>query len=129
MASNCESLIVVEAISVASNAAPVMLVISAKTHQVAWFESLHNDTLVGVADTSYMNNELILAWIAHFERHSACCQCGIWQLLLLDSYSLYHTLEFITYYKEHCIIPFSLPLHLTYFLQPLDVIVFQLYKH
>ena len=129
MASNRESLTVVEAISVAGNAAPAMLVISAKTHQAAWFESLHDDTLVGVADTGYMNDELMLAWIAHFERHSARCQRGIWRLLLLDGYGLHHTLEFITYCEEHRIIPFGLPSHSTHFLQPLDVVVFQPYKH
>jgi len=72
MASNCESLTVVEAISAAGEVVPTMLVIVAKTYQAVWFESLHNDTLVGVADTSYMNDELMLAWIAHFEKHSAC---------------------------------------------------------
>jgi hypothetical protein len=76
MASNRESLTVVEAISAASEVVPAMLVIAAKTHQAAWFESLHNDTLVGVADTSYMNNELMLTWIAHFEKHSARYQRG-----------------------------------------------------
>jgi len=116
MASNRESLTVVEAISVAGNAAPAMLVISAKTHQVAWFESLHDDMLVGVADTGYMNDELMLAWIAYFERHSAHCQRGIWRLLLLDGYGLHHTLEFITYCEEHRIIPFGLPSHSTHFL-------------
>ena len=72
MASNCKSLIVVEAISAASEVVPTMLVIAAKTHQAAQFKSLHNDMLVGVADTGYMNNKLMLAWIAHFEKHSAC---------------------------------------------------------
>jgi hypothetical protein len=129
IASNRESLTAVEAISAAGNAAPAMLVISAKTHQAAWFESLHDDTLVGVADTGYMNDELMLAWIAHFERHSARQQRGRWRLLLLDGYGSHHTLEFITYCEEHRIIPFGLPSHSTHFLQPLDVVVFQPYKH
>jgi phage baseplate assembly protein W len=129
MASNRESLTVVEAINAAGSAAPAMLVIAAKTHQAAWFESLHDDTLVGVADTGYMNDELMLAWIAHFERHSACHQRGLWRLLLLDGYGSHHTLEFITYCEGHRIIPFGLPSHSTHFLQPLDVVVFQPYKH
>jgi hypothetical protein len=76
MASNRESLMVVELISVASEVVPTMLVIVAKTHQAAWFESLYNDTLVGVVDTGYMNDELMLAWIAHFKKHSARYQRG-----------------------------------------------------
>lgn len=129
MASNRESLTVVEAISAAGEVVPAMLVIAAKTHQAAWFESLHNDTLVGVADTGYMNDELMLAWIAHFEKHSARYQRGSWRLLLLDGYGSHHTLEFINYCEEHRIIPFGLPSHSTHFLQPLDVVVFQPYKY
>jgi len=60
IASNCKSLIVVEAISAAGEVVPVILVIAAKTHQAAWFKSLYNDTLIGVADTGYMNDKLML---------------------------------------------------------------------
>jgi hypothetical protein len=126
---NRESLTVVEAINAAGGAAPAMLVITGKVHQAAWFENLHDDALVGVADTGYVNDELMLAWIAHFEKHSARRQRGIWRLLLLDGYGSHHTLEFITYCEEHHIIPFGLRSHSKHFLQPLDVVVFQPYKH
>ena len=119
----------VEAINAAGEAVPAMLVITGKLHQAAWFKGLHDDTLVGVADTGYMNDELMLAWIAHFEKHSAHRQRGTWRLLLLDGYGSHHTLEFINYCEEHYIIPFGLPSHSTHFLQPLDVVVFQPYKH
>jgi hypothetical protein len=76
-----------------------------------------------------MNDELMLEWIAHFEKHSQRSQRGTWRLLLLDGYGSHHTLEFIRYCDEHRIIPFGLPSHSTHFLQPLDVVVFQPYKH
>lgn len=131
IANNRESLTVVEAVSAGGNviAIPAMLVIAAKQHQSSWFQNLHDTTLVGVADNGYMNDELMVRWIAHFEKHSQRSQRGAWRLLLLDGYGSHHTYEFIKYCDEHKIIPFGLPSHSTHFLQPLDVVVFQPYKH
>ena len=50
-------------------------------------------------------------------------------MLLLNGYGSHHTLEFINYCDENGIIPFAFPPHTTHILQPLDVVVFQQYKH
>ena len=50
-------------------------------------------------------------------------------MLHLDGYGFYCTYEFITYCDEKKIISFCLPPHTIHFFQPLDVIVFQPYKH
>jgi hypothetical protein len=106
-----------------------MLVIAAKQHQSTWFQVLHDATLIGVADSGYMNDELMLERIAHFEKHSQRSQRGTWRLLSLDGYGSHHTLEFIRYCDELRIIPFDLPSRSAHFLQPLDVVIFQPYKH
>jgi hypothetical protein len=54
---------------------------------------------------------------------------GAKRLLLLDGYGSHHTLEFVNYCDENGIIPFAFPPHTTHILQPLDVVVFQQYKH
>ena len=38
-------------------------------------------------------------------------------------------MEFIQFFWDHDIIPFGLPANLTHLLQPLDVVVFQPFKH
>lgn len=64
IANNRESLTVVEAVSAGGIAIPAMLVIAAKQHQLSWFQNLHDTTLVGVADNGYLNDELMVTWIA-----------------------------------------------------------------
>lgn len=49
--------------------------------------------------------------------------------MLLDGHSSHCTLEFIQFCDDHLIIPFCLPSHSTHLLQPLDVRIFQPYKH
>ena len=57
------------------------------------------------------------------------CQWGVWGLLLLDEYVCHSTYEFITYCNVQKILPFKLPPRATHVLQPLDVMLFQPYKH
>ncbi|RPA97084.1 hypothetical protein L873DRAFT_1632258, partial [Choiromyces venosus 120613-1] len=50
-------------------------------------------------------------------------------LLLLDGFGSHGTKQFIDFGDEHQIVIFCLPPHTSYLLQPLDVVVFQPYKH
>ncbi|KAM4061783.1 DDE superfamily endonuclease [Hirsutella rhossiliensis] len=65
--------------------------------------------------------------IQHFDKHAK--SKGAWRLLLLDGHGSHHTLDLIEYAEAHNIVLFALPPHLTHLLQPLDVVVFQPYKH
>jgi hypothetical protein len=108
-----------------------MLILPGILHQEDRYTKtgLEDDVLVAVSDTGYSNDELGLEWLRHFERYSARRQVGIYRLLLLDGYGSHCTMEFITFCDEHKIVPFCLPPHSTHLLQPLDVVVFQPYKH
>ena len=107
-----------------------MLILSGVLHQEDWYTKtgLEDDVLVAVSDTGYSNDELGLEWLRHFERYSARRQVGVYRLLL-DGYGSHCTMEFITFCDDHKIVPFCLPPHSTHLLQPLDVVVFQPYKH
>lgn len=128
-ASNRESLTVVEAINAAGCSIQPMVILHGKQHQAAWFKHLHDDTLVGLSDSGYTNDILTLAWLEHFDELSKKQQVGAFRLLLLDNYGSHCTKEFIDYCDNNNIIPFALPAHSTHILQPLDVVVFQPYKH
>ncbi|KAF2190325.1 hypothetical protein K469DRAFT_723140 [Zopfia rhizophila CBS 207.26] len=75
---------------------------------------LHLDPqmLLGVSESGYSNNQIALDYIKHFNNHSS-----------------HLTHKFITYCFENKIWPYTLPPHSSHVLQPLDVIVFQPYKH
>ena len=68
-------------------------------------------------------------WIRHFHTQTVSRQRGVWRLLLLNGYTSHCTYEFITYCDAQKILPFDLPPHATHLLQPLDVVLFQPYKH
>ena len=50
-------------------------------------------------------------------------------MLLLDEYRSHCTYKFLDYCESTDITLFCLPPHTTHILQPLDVVVFQPYKH
>ena len=82
-----------------------------------------------MSESGFSNNQLSYEWIKHFEEHSAKSQTGAHQLLLLDGYGSHCMYEFLDYCEKNKIVLFCLPPHATHLLQPLDVVVFQPYKH
>jgi hypothetical protein len=128
---NRDYLTSVEAISAAGEVIPPMLILKAVQHLFQWYAHTHipDNYLLGVSDTGYNNDELALDWIQHFEKYSAQFQRGVWRLLIFDGFGAHLTKQFIDYCDKHNIIPFSLPSHTSHLLQPLDVTVFQPFKH
>jgi hypothetical protein len=72
-----------------------------------------------------------MEWLKHFDKETN--KCGrhptAKRLLIMDGHGSHLTVDFIEYYDLHSIIPFLLPPHATHLLQPLDIGVFQSYKH
>lgn len=120
----------IEAVSADGRLIPPMLIIAGKNHMEQWYpDELNEETLIGVSETGYSNDELSMDWLRHFDRMSRRCQVGVYRLLIMDGYGSHCTYEFITYCDEARILPFCLPSHATHLLQPLDVVIFQPYKH
>ena len=121
----------IEAVSADGEVLPAMLILAGIVHQEAWYREtgLEDDTLIAVSETGYNNDELAMHWLRHFDRFSALRQIGAYRLLLFDGYESHGTREFLEYCEKKKIIPFCLPPHTTHLLQPLDVVLFQPYKH
>lgn len=121
----------IEVVSADGEVLPVMVILSGVQHLESWYRetALEDDTLIGVSDTGYNNDELALAWLRHFDRFSALRQRGVYRLLSFDGFGSHCTREFLHYCEKKKIIPFCLPPHTTHLLQPLDVVLFQPYKH
>ena len=79
--------------------------------------------------TGYANDEIMLAWIQHFEEHTRRLRKGRYRLLIFDGFESHTDFPFIRWCELHDIIPYVLPSHSTHLLQPLDVGCFQPLKH
>ncbi|OAQ99520.1 hypothetical protein LLEC1_05927, partial [Akanthomyces lecanii] len=127
---NRESATVIEAISAGGSFIPAFVILSGKQHMARWYsKGLDGKMKISVTSTGYTNDEITFNWLEHFEEHTKKQQVGAWRLLILDGHGSHHTIEFIQYCRDHGIIPFGMPAHLTHILQPLDVVIFQPLKH
>ena len=125
---NRESVTVVECVSENGRVLPPLVILPGQTHQEIWYTQtgINNNYLLATSEISYSNDLLSYEWIQHFHRFSVCQQVGVWRLLLLDGYASHCTFEFLDFCDKEKIVVFCLPAHV---LQPLDVVLFQPYKH
>ena len=109
-----------------------MIIVPGIIHKESWYTTtttVPDNYLIGNSETGYTNDELTMKWLAHFERFSSARLVGSHRLLLLDGYGSHCTKQFIDFCDAHKVVVFCLPPHTSHLLQPLDVVVFQPYKH
>jgi DDE superfamily endonuclease/Tc5 transposase DNA-binding domain len=119
----------VEAVSAGGAVIEEMLIVPGKSHMASWYNDLSDDVLVGVSDTGYTNDELSYEYMLHFHRQSRKTQVGAHRILLCDGYGSHITREILEFCEKKQIHMFCLPPHTSHILQPLDVVLFQPYKH
>jgi DDE superfamily endonuclease len=108
---------------------PPFIILPGVQLQEKFFGEVSDDILIDMSKTGYSNDELAFESIKHFDRFSTRRQQKIYRLLLMDGYESHCTYEFLEYCETRNIIPFCFPPHSTHLMQPLDVVVFQPYKH
>ncbi|KFY68125.1 hypothetical protein V496_01285 [Pseudogymnoascus sp. VKM F-4515 (FW-2607)] len=124
------SITIIEAVSAGGQTIPLVLVFPGKIHMESWYpKNLRGNELILLSETGYSNSQLALRWLQHFIEHTAPHEMGNPKLLLLDSHVSHTSPEFIIMAAESHIIILPFPPHLTHVLQPLDVGLFQPYKH
>jgi hypothetical protein len=107
-----------------------MIVVQGKYIMADWFPpELHPDTLILTSDTGFTNNQIALEFLKHYIKHSDAGPQADWKLLLMDNHGSHETPEFINLANDNYILPYPLLPHMTHCMQPLDVGVFQPYKH
>jgi hypothetical protein len=119
----------VEAVSAAGNVIEEMLILPGKTHLERFYTDLGDNVLVGLSESGYTNDELSYQYIIHFNRQSKKTQRGAHRILLCDGYGSHLTREVLEFCEQRLIHMFALPPHTSHILQPLDVVLFQPYKH
>jgi hypothetical protein len=127
---NRESITSVECISAGGEVIPPMIVMAGKVMLEKHFDNnLDSHTLLGVSESGYSNDVLGLKWLHHFHRFTEAKKKGIWRMLVFDGHGSHLSDEFLLFAWEKKILPFLFPAHTTHLLQPLDVGVFQPFKH
>lgn len=125
-----KSVTIIESISADGKALPPTIIIQGKQHMESWFHTnLTGDELVLLSDSGYTNEELAILWLKHFIKYTGAGPESSMKILLMDSHPSHTSPQFTLLAHANCIIPFTFPSHLTHCLQPLDVGVFQPYKH
>ena len=125
-----EHVTVVEAISAGGIPTPPLIIVKGKVILVKWFADIFDDDyLIGVSESGYANDVLFFQWLQHWEAMSRRTQKGDYRLLLMDGYDSHLTYTALKFCEMQNVVVVLLPPHTTHFLQPLDVAVFQQWKH
>jgi hypothetical protein len=93
-----------------------------------WYPFLEDKARVLVSESGYTNTELALEYLEHLILHIPATAKKP-KVLLMDQHGSHMDDNFIIKATDHHIHPYPFPGHLTHILQPLDVGVFQPYKH
>jgi len=93
------------------------------------FDDLDGDIVIGTSETGYSNDDLAMDWLKHFIEHTERKRIGAWIMLIVDGFGSHMTIPFLNLCTEQKIVLYKLPPHSTHLTQPLDVGVFQPFKH
>ena len=120
----------VEAVNATGSSIDPFFIAARKVLQELSFDtSIADETLVGVAESCYINEEKAFEWIKHFERLTRPLTPNEWRLLLCGNYCSHTFFELCEYAEQHHIVAIGLPPHRSHIIQPSDVVLFQPYKH
>ena len=95
-----------------------------------WFpEGLPAKSRIIPSENGFTSDKIALEYLQHYINNSDSGPEADWKLMLMDNYGSHLTPEFILLANANhiCLYPF-IP-HLTHCMQPLDVGIFQPYKH
>jgi hypothetical protein len=120
----------VETIIANGTTIPPLMIIQGKQHMEIWYSSkLEKGVRVVLSDSGYTNKEISLIYLDHIILHTNAGLDKPPKVLLMDRHGSHMDPEFTLRATAHNIHPYPFPGHLTHVLQPLDVGVFQPYKH
>jgi hypothetical protein len=128
---NREYVTSMESIDAAGGTTDLIVIIAGQVIKEKHFPKGLNDGIrIAVSKSGYTNDLLSFKWLKHFDMQTRPPN-GEWRMLIMDGYKLHLTIEFVDYcYQPDVKISlFLLPPHSTHILQPLNIGVFQSFKH
>lgn len=127
-----EQCTIVESVSAGGNSIPPFAIIKGTEIKQKWFSKIPpelRDMGMGVSESGCSNDILFSTWLQHWEYHTRTNRRGEHRLLLLDGYDSRLTFSTLKFCEQHKVIIVLLPPLTSHILQPLDVSVFQQWKH
>jgi hypothetical protein len=109
---------------------PPVAIVQGKYHMVSWYkDQLKHSKVVHLSENGYTTNDISLRFLEHFIQHTNAGPDQPYKLLLMDNQTNHMNPDFTLLARKNNVVPFTFPAHLTHCIQPLDVGVFQPYKH
>jgi hypothetical protein len=118
---NREWVTIIQGVGAAGHLLPPFVVFAGSVLINTWFKDLPRDWILEVSPNGWTNNQLALAWLEHFDKHTKSSAVGAHRLLIIDGHESHSSLEFQDLCKEKNIILRYMPPHSSHLLQPLDV--------
>ena len=129
---NQDQCTIIESVSAAGNSIPPLVIMKGVIILKRWFAELPpelDNLLVGTSDSGYSNDTLFFQWLQYWEYFTGIYRHGRYRILLLDGYDSHLTYSALKFCEQQNVVVVLLPPHTLHFLQPLDVSVFQQWKH
>ncbi len=118
---NREWVTIIQGVGAAGYLLPPFVIFAGSVLIDVWFKDLPRDWILEVSPNGWTNNQLALAWLEHFDKHTKSNSMGVYRLLIVDGHESHSSLEFWDACKEKKIILLYMPPHSSHLLQPLDV--------
>jgi hypothetical protein len=114
---------VIQGINACGWAIPLFIILAGIYHLSAWYEdnNIPQDWAISVSENGWTTNELSIAWLYYFNKHTKDRTVGARRLLILDGHKSHNSLEFKEICKENDIITLCIPPHSSHLLQPLNI--------
>jgi hypothetical protein len=91
---NREWVTIVQGVSAAGYLLPPFVIFAGSVLIDVWFKDLPRNWILEVSPNGWTNNQLALAWLEHFDKHTKSSAVGAYQLLILNSHKSYSSLKF-----------------------------------
>ena len=99
-------------------------------HRMIINNNLYKNIILITSEIAYIKNDFALNWLYYFIKNVQRKRVNQWILLLINNHNFYKIYSFWKLTQDNYIVSFILILFdFTYTLQPLNVNVFQVYKH
>lgn len=98
---------------------PPAIIFPRKRRKAELIDGAPPGSILFTSDSGYINTDLFLEWLTHFQTHVKSSETDP-TLLILDNHSSHTSLQAILFAREHHIHILSLPPHSSHKTQPLD---------